>query len=75
MEASSFQFTFYGEGYTEEQDTSQEKPSAKIRTRVQGPGNLKLRVIKDKILSLMQSPCGRLLKVLENRKHGTVSLE
>lgn len=37
MEASSFQFTFYGEGYTEEQDTSQEKPSAKIRTRVQGP--------------------------------------
>lgn len=45
MEASSFQFTFYGEGYTEEQDTSQEKPSAKIRTRVQGPGNLKLRAI------------------------------
>ncbi|XP_031586758.1 saccharopine dehydrogenase-like oxidoreductase [Oreochromis aureus] len=37
MEASSFQFTFYGEGYTEEQDTSQGKPNAKIRTRVQGP--------------------------------------
>uniref|UniRef100_A0A3Q0RLK2 Saccharopine dehydrogenase-like oxidoreductase n=1 Tax=Amphilophus citrinellus TaxID=61819 RepID=A0A3Q0RLK2_AMPCI len=37
MEASSFQFTFYGEGYTQEQDPSQGKPNAKIRTRVQGP--------------------------------------
>lgn len=37
MEASSFQFTFYGDGYTQEQDPSQGKPNAKIRTRVQGP--------------------------------------
>uniref|UniRef100_A0A8C9Y393 Saccharopine dehydrogenase-like oxidoreductase n=1 Tax=Sander lucioperca TaxID=283035 RepID=A0A8C9Y393_SANLU len=37
MEASSFQFAFYGEGYTEGQDPSQGKPNAKIRTLVQGP--------------------------------------
>ncbi|XP_060923763.1 saccharopine dehydrogenase-like oxidoreductase [Limanda limanda] len=37
MEASSFQFAFYGEGYTEGADPSQGKPNAKIRTLVQGP--------------------------------------
>ncbi|KAF7662103.1 hypothetical protein LDENG_00246290 [Lucifuga dentata] len=37
MEGSSFQFAFYGEGYTEEQDPSQGKPNGKIRTLVQGP--------------------------------------
>ncbi|KAM4603137.1 saccharopine dehydrogenase-like oxidoreductase [Polymixia lowei] len=37
MEDSSFQFSFYGEGYTEGQDPSQGKPNAKIRTLVQGP--------------------------------------
>ncbi|KAM6943246.1 saccharopine dehydrogenase-like oxidoreductase [Xenentodon cancila] len=37
MESSSFQISFYGEGYTEEQDPSQGKPNAKIRTVVQGP--------------------------------------
>ncbi|XP_062862876.1 saccharopine dehydrogenase a, tandem duplicate 1 [Trichomycterus rosablanca] len=37
MEGSSFQFAFYGEGYTEGQDPSQGKPDAKIRTLVQGP--------------------------------------
>ncbi|CAN9506939.1 unnamed protein product [Ophioblennius macclurei] len=37
MEASSFQFAFYGEGYTEDQDPSKGKPNAKIRTLVQGP--------------------------------------
>ncbi|XP_037553441.1 saccharopine dehydrogenase-like oxidoreductase [Nematolebias whitei] len=37
MEGSSFQFSFYGEGYTEDQDPSQGKPNAKIRTLVQGP--------------------------------------
>ncbi|GLD58343.1 saccharopine dehydrogenase-like oxidoreductase [Lates japonicus] len=37
MEASSFQFAFYGEGYTEGEDPSQGKPSSKIRTLVQGP--------------------------------------
>ncbi|KAM9408404.1 saccharopine dehydrogenase-like oxidoreductase [Pholidichthys leucotaenia] len=37
MEASSFQFAFYGEGYTEEQDPSQGKPSRKIQTLVLGP--------------------------------------
>ena len=39
MEGSSFQFAFYGEGYTEGEDPSQGKPNAKIRTLVQGPGN------------------------------------
>ncbi|XP_076011677.1 saccharopine dehydrogenase-like oxidoreductase [Genypterus blacodes] len=37
MEASSFQFALYGEGYTEDQDASHGKPNAKIRTLVQGP--------------------------------------
>nr|XP_046239904.1 saccharopine dehydrogenase-like oxidoreductase [Scatophagus argus] len=37
MEASSFQFAFYGEGYTDGQDPSQGKPNGKIRTLVQGP--------------------------------------
>uniref|UniRef100_A0A4W6G1A8 Saccharopine dehydrogenase-like oxidoreductase n=1 Tax=Lates calcarifer TaxID=8187 RepID=A0A4W6G1A8_LATCA len=37
MEASSFQFAFYGEGYAEGEDPSQGKPSSKIRTLVQGP--------------------------------------
>ncbi|KAK5611843.1 hypothetical protein CRENBAI_008680 [Crenichthys baileyi] len=37
MEGSSFQFSFYGEGYTDEQDPGQGKPNAKIRTLVQGP--------------------------------------
>ncbi|KAG7481946.1 saccharopine dehydrogenase-like oxidoreductase [Solea senegalensis] len=37
MEGSSFQFAFYGEGYTEGEDPSQGKPSGKIRTLVQGP--------------------------------------
>ncbi|KAM6979426.1 saccharopine dehydrogenase-like oxidoreductase [Aplochiton taeniatus] len=37
MEGSSFQFAFYGEGYTEGQDPSQGKPNSKIRTLVQGP--------------------------------------
>uniref|UniRef100_A0A7N9AWR4 Saccharopine dehydrogenase-like oxidoreductase n=1 Tax=Mastacembelus armatus TaxID=205130 RepID=A0A7N9AWR4_9TELE len=37
MEASSFQFAFYGEGYTEGEDPCQGKPNAKIRTLVQGP--------------------------------------
>lgn len=37
MEGSSFQFAFYGEGYTEGQDPSKGKPNAKIRTLVQGP--------------------------------------
>uniref|UniRef100_A0AAZ3QG36 Saccharopine dehydrogenase-like oxidoreductase n=1 Tax=Oncorhynchus tshawytscha TaxID=74940 RepID=A0AAZ3QG36_ONCTS len=37
MEGSSFQFAFYGEGYTEGQDPSQGRPNAKIRTLVQGP--------------------------------------
>ncbi|MEQ2250404.1 hypothetical protein ILYODFUR_000460 [Ilyodon furcidens] len=37
MEGSSFQFSFYGEGYTDEQDPTQGKPNAKIRTLVQGP--------------------------------------
>lgn len=40
MEGSSFQFSFYGQGYTEDQDPSQGKPNAKIRTLVQGPGKL-----------------------------------
>ncbi|XP_062302672.1 saccharopine dehydrogenase-like oxidoreductase [Osmerus eperlanus] len=35
MEGASFQFAFYGEGYTE--DPSQGRPNAKIRTLVQGP--------------------------------------
>uniref|UniRef100_A0A8C5BEF1 Saccharopine dehydrogenase-like oxidoreductase n=1 Tax=Gadus morhua TaxID=8049 RepID=A0A8C5BEF1_GADMO len=34
---SSFQFAFYGEGYTEGKDPSQGKPDGKIRTLVQGP--------------------------------------
>ncbi|XP_076582484.1 saccharopine dehydrogenase-like oxidoreductase isoform X1 [Chaetodon auriga] len=37
MEAASFQFAFYGEGYTEGQDPSKGKPNAKIRTLVRGP--------------------------------------
>uniref|UniRef100_A0A674EPW4 Saccharopine dehydrogenase-like oxidoreductase n=1 Tax=Salmo trutta TaxID=8032 RepID=A0A674EPW4_SALTR len=37
MEGSSFQFAFYGEGYTDGQDPSQGRPNAKIRTLVQGP--------------------------------------
>uniref|UniRef100_A0A8C6L2L4 Saccharopine dehydrogenase-like oxidoreductase n=1 Tax=Nothobranchius furzeri TaxID=105023 RepID=A0A8C6L2L4_NOTFU len=37
MEASSFQISFHGEGYTEDQDPSKGKPNAKIRTLVQGP--------------------------------------
>ncbi|XP_041792767.1 saccharopine dehydrogenase-like oxidoreductase [Chelmon rostratus] len=37
METSSFQFAFFGEGYTEGQDPSQGKPNAKIRTLVRGP--------------------------------------
>ncbi|XP_034043763.1 saccharopine dehydrogenase-like oxidoreductase [Thalassophryne amazonica] len=37
MEDASFQFSFYGEGYTEEQDPSEGKPKGKIRTLVQGP--------------------------------------
>ncbi|XP_017159644.1 saccharopine dehydrogenase-like oxidoreductase isoform X1 [Poecilia reticulata] len=37
MEGSSFQFSFYGEGYTDGQDPTQGKPNAKIRTLVQGP--------------------------------------
>ncbi|XP_026995612.2 saccharopine dehydrogenase a, tandem duplicate 1 [Tachysurus fulvidraco] len=37
MEGSSFQFAFFGEGYTEGQDPSQGKPDSKIRTLVQGP--------------------------------------
>uniref|UniRef100_UPI003AAC0F73 saccharopine dehydrogenase-like oxidoreductase isoform X2 n=1 Tax=Centroberyx gerrardi TaxID=166262 RepID=UPI003AAC0F73 len=37
VECSSFQFAFYGEGYTEGQDPSQGKPNGKIRTLVQGP--------------------------------------
>lgn len=37
MEASSFQVSFYGEGYSEGQDPSQGKPNGKIRTVVQGP--------------------------------------
>lgn len=39
MAESSFQFAFYGEGYTEEQDPTKGKPNAKIRTLIQGPGN------------------------------------
>uniref|UniRef100_A0A8D3D2R0 Saccharopine dehydrogenase-like oxidoreductase n=1 Tax=Scophthalmus maximus TaxID=52904 RepID=A0A8D3D2R0_SCOMX len=35
--ASSFQFAFYGEGYTEGEDPSRGKPNGKIRTLVQGP--------------------------------------
>lgn len=38
MEASSFQFAFLGEGYTEGLDPSQGKPNGKIRILVQGPG-------------------------------------
>ncbi|XP_056463832.1 saccharopine dehydrogenase-like oxidoreductase [Gadus chalcogrammus] len=37
MKDSSFQFAFYGEGYTEGKDPSQGKPDGKIRTLVQGP--------------------------------------
>uniref|UniRef100_A0AAY4A6G9 Saccharopine dehydrogenase-like oxidoreductase n=1 Tax=Denticeps clupeoides TaxID=299321 RepID=A0AAY4A6G9_9TELE len=37
IEETSFQFVFFGEGYTEDQDPSQGKPNAKIRTVVQGP--------------------------------------
>ncbi|XP_008308616.1 saccharopine dehydrogenase-like oxidoreductase [Cynoglossus semilaevis] len=37
MEASSFQFAFLGEGYTEGLDPSQGKPNGKIRILVQGP--------------------------------------
>uniref|UniRef100_A0A674PJW9 Saccharopine dehydrogenase-like oxidoreductase n=1 Tax=Takifugu rubripes TaxID=31033 RepID=A0A674PJW9_TAKRU len=37
LEDSSFQFVFYGEGYTDGQDPSQGQPNSKIRTVVQGP--------------------------------------
>ncbi|KAJ3593589.1 hypothetical protein NHX12_005923 [Muraenolepis orangiensis] len=37
MKDSSFQFAFYGEGYTEGTDPSQGKPDGKIRTVVRGP--------------------------------------
>uniref|UniRef100_A0A3Q3L7H5 Saccharopine dehydrogenase-like oxidoreductase n=1 Tax=Labrus bergylta TaxID=56723 RepID=A0A3Q3L7H5_9LABR len=37
MEASSFRFALYGEGYTEGQDPSLGRPDSKIRTLVQGP--------------------------------------
>uniref|UniRef100_UPI0037E70BA2 saccharopine dehydrogenase-like oxidoreductase n=1 Tax=Semicossyphus pulcher TaxID=241346 RepID=UPI0037E70BA2 len=37
MEASSFQFALYGEGYKEGEDPSQGKPNSRIRTLVQGP--------------------------------------
>ncbi|XP_061881898.1 saccharopine dehydrogenase-like oxidoreductase [Entelurus aequoreus] len=37
MEASSFRFVLYGEGYTEGLDPSQGKPNGKICTLVQGP--------------------------------------
>uniref|UniRef100_A0A3B4T7J2 Saccharopine dehydrogenase-like oxidoreductase n=1 Tax=Seriola dumerili TaxID=41447 RepID=A0A3B4T7J2_SERDU len=37
MEASSFQFAFYGEGYPDGEDPSHGKPTSKIRTLVQGP--------------------------------------
>uniref|UniRef100_A0A8C3A7U8 Saccharopine dehydrogenase-like oxidoreductase n=1 Tax=Cyclopterus lumpus TaxID=8103 RepID=A0A8C3A7U8_CYCLU len=37
MDESSFQFAFYGEGYTDGQDPSQGKPNGKICTLVQGP--------------------------------------
>ncbi|XP_075906139.1 saccharopine dehydrogenase-like oxidoreductase [Nelusetta ayraudi] len=37
MDESSFQFAFYGEGYTEEQDPTKGKPNGKIRILVQGP--------------------------------------
>ncbi|KAL0969322.1 hypothetical protein UPYG_G00225560 [Umbra pygmaea] len=37
IEGSSFQFAFYGEGYTEGQEPGQARPNAKIRTLVQGP--------------------------------------
>lgn len=46
LEDSSFQFAFYGEGYTDGQDPSQGKPDGKIRTVVQGPGN---KQITDKL--------------------------
>lgn len=41
LEDSSFQFAFYGEGYTDGQDPPQGQPNGKIRTLVQGPGNEK----------------------------------
>ncbi|MBN3296436.1 SCPDL oxidoreductase, partial [Amia calva] len=37
MEQSSFCLTFFGEGYTPEQDPKQGKPNSKIRTQVKGP--------------------------------------
>ncbi|KAI4830615.1 hypothetical protein KUCAC02_002234 [Chaenocephalus aceratus] len=37
MKDSTFQFEFFGEGYTEGQDPSQGKPNGKIRTLVKGP--------------------------------------
>ncbi|XP_069786968.1 saccharopine dehydrogenase-like oxidoreductase [Narcine bancroftii] len=37
MEGSSFSFTFFGEGYKEDQDPQKGKPSVKICTRVRGP--------------------------------------
>lgn len=46
MEASSFQVSFYGEGYSEGQDPSQGKPNGKIRTVVQGPGKCKLKLTR-----------------------------
>lgn len=45
MEGSSFQFSLYGEGYTDEQDPTQGKPNAKIRTLVQGPGNCYVKLV------------------------------
>ncbi|KAK5873820.1 hypothetical protein PBY51_018824 [Eleginops maclovinus] len=37
MKESTFQFDFFGEGYTEGQDPSQGKPNGKIRTVIKGP--------------------------------------
>ncbi|XP_018608686.1 saccharopine dehydrogenase a, tandem duplicate 1 [Scleropages formosus] len=37
MAESSFCLTFFGEGYTGDQDPAQGKPNAKIRTQVKGP--------------------------------------
>ncbi|XP_048046854.1 saccharopine dehydrogenase a, tandem duplicate 1 [Megalobrama amblycephala] len=37
MEGTSFHFIFFGEGYTEDQDPTEGKPNAKIRTVVKGP--------------------------------------
>uniref|UniRef100_A0A8C5GNJ7 Saccharopine dehydrogenase-like oxidoreductase n=1 Tax=Gouania willdenowi TaxID=441366 RepID=A0A8C5GNJ7_GOUWI len=37
MDGTSFQFTFCGEGYSEDQDPSKGNPNGKIRVLVQGP--------------------------------------